>query len=209
MVKLKNGTRTCNCRITTEEQSLGPDYQREILLLDTQGNPVSQIQCVRGLENHPYRGTDPGIQRALNLIRRTNTRHPPDKMSSSDEVGKLANDEGPCYGFDSSLPTEPEEDGELEEEDLPEFKRILAITRGLAPPESPPRRRSTTRNHLLDEEEAPTEIQAGVPTQGTPLPPQPSTSSEDEVSPMRFEMRSGKILTRAPAKKKRGPQERR
>ena len=48
MVKLKNGTRTCNCKIVEADQSLGPDYEREILhLLDGQDNPVSQISYVR------------------------------------------------------------------------------------------------------------------------------------------------------------------
>ena len=208
MVKLRNGNRTCNCKIVEADQSLGPDYEREILhLLDGQDNPVSQIRYVRGLENHPNRGTDPGIQRALHLIKRTNTRRPPDTMSSSDEAGQHADDEGPCHGFSTSPETEPE-DYEMNEDDLPEYNQILAVARGLAPPEPPPRRRSTTRNDLLDEEdEAPAQIQAGAPTHATPTPPQPSTSSEDEVSPLKFEMRSGKILTRAPTKKKKGPPE--
>ena len=50
----------------------------------------------------------------------------------------------------------------MRDEDLPEFKRILANVQGRAPSERPPRR-SSTRDDLL-EEEASIEIQAGVPT---------------------------------------------
>ena len=132
---------------------MGPDYDAEILhLLDDQGDPICQIQYVRGLESHPNRGTDPGIQRALNLIRRMNTRRPPERVSSSDEAGQQADDEGPvhddegpCHGFSTSPETE-QEDEEMDKEDLPEYNRILAIARGLAPPETPPR---TKRRHQL------------------------------------------------------------
>ena len=44
MVKLKDHTRTCSCNIMAENQSLGPDYQREELHLpDAQRNPVGMI----------------------------------------------------------------------------------------------------------------------------------------------------------------------
>ena len=156
MVKMQDKTRTCSCKILAEKQSLGPDFLREKLhLLNAQRVPVGTIQYIWGLENHPNRGTDPDIQRAISLVRRTNTRRPPDRMTSSDEDERYADDEEPCHGFESSPPAEPEDDDELAGEDLPEFDRILAIARGLAPPETPPRRRSTTWDDFLDEEEAP------------------------------------------------------
>ena len=94
MVKLKDGRRTCSCRIGTNLQSLGPDFEGEVLyLLDPMGYPDGTIDYVRGLENHPHRGTDPDIQRALNLIRRTNTRRPPDRLSTSDDSYRQADDE--------------------------------------------------------------------------------------------------------------------
>ena len=77
MFKLKDGRRACSCKIETNHQSLGPDFKAEVLhLLDPLGYPEAQIDYVRGLESHPNRGTDPDIQRALKLIRRTNTRRP-------------------------------------------------------------------------------------------------------------------------------------
>ena len=78
---------------------------------------------MRGLENHPNRGTDPDMQPAIFLIRRTNIRRPPDRMSSSDDAEHYVDDKGPGHGFDSSPPTEPEDEAEMEEEDLPKFNR--------------------------------------------------------------------------------------
>ena len=208
MVKLKNGTRTCSCAMQAMEQSLGPDYQAVVLhLLDIQGEPVVQIDYIRGLENHPLRGTKRDIQRAINLIRRMNTRGPPDRMSSSDEDVHLADDEEPCQGFSTSPPTEPEK-FEIAEEDRPEYNRILAIIQGRLPPERPPRRQSSTRDDLLDRDMATpgtsTQNQAGAPTharRGTRTPPRWTSSEED--SPLRIQLRSQRTLMKGPRKKKK------
>ena len=231
MVKLTNKRRTCSCKIQERQQGLGADYKNEKLyLLDDRERQVGTIAYIRGLENHPLRGVEPDIQSALNLIRRTNTRRAPDTLSTSDESTRDADTEtdssGPCHGFSTPTTTESEDDDEPEgeaaqqdlhqvptvmnEEDQAEHDRILAIIQGRLPPEprpdTPPRRRSTTRDDLLEEDNAPAEIQAGAPTHTPTTPPQPSTSS-DETSPMRFLMRSGRVLTGAPTKKKRGPPE--
>ena len=93
MVKLKDGRRTCSCKIGASHQSLGPDFEGEALhLLDALSYPVATIDYVRGLENHPNRGTDPDIQRAISLLRRTNTRRPPDRLSTSDDSDRQADD---------------------------------------------------------------------------------------------------------------------
>ena len=224
MVKLTDKRRTCSCRIQERKQGLGAEYANEKLhLLDNKERQVATIAYIRGLENHPLRGVEPDIQSAINLVRRTNTRRPPDKLSSSDESGRDADTEtdssSSFHGFSTPTPTESEEDEDetcagaqgpdIDEEDRPEYERILAIIQGRLPPErrldTPPRRRSTTRDDLLDEGEAPAEIQAGAPTHTPATPPQPSTSSGDETSPIRFEMRSGRVLTGAPSKKKKGP----
>ena len=70
---------------------------------------VGTIQYTRGVLNHPNRGTDPDIQRAISLIRRTNTRRPPDRISSSDEAEQQADNEGPCHEFSTTRPTESED----------------------------------------------------------------------------------------------------
>ena len=219
--------------IQEKGQGLGADYANEKLyLLDDQERQVDTIQYIRGLENHPLRGEEPDIQNAIDLVRRTNTRLPPNTVSSSDESGQEADteDSSSCHGFSTPSGTDEEDEADKEvpgpnidevketdtaqipdiaEEDRPDYERILAIIQGRLPPEprpdTPPRRRSTTRDDLLDEE-APAEIQAGAPTHTPTTPPQPSTSS-DETSPMRFLMRSGRVLTGAPTKKKRGPPE--
>ena len=180
MVKLKDGTRTCSCRIQMGGQGLEPDYRGERLyLLDAQERRVGTIAYIRGLENHPLRGTEPDIQEAINLIRRTNTRRPPDRMMSSDESGGEAeadvesNDSGSFHGLSTASSeeaegeTQAEEDGnnegaeqgaqgpEIAEEDRDDYEWILAIIQGrIPPPEPPTRRQSSTRDDLLDEDTA-------------------------------------------------------
>ena len=232
MVKLTSKRRTCSCKIQERLQGLGADYANERLyLLDNKERQVDTIAYIRGLENHPLRGVEPDIQSALNLIRRTNTRRAPDTLSTSDESSRDADTEtdssGPCHGFSTPTTTESEDDDEpeeepsqptlhevptvLNEEDQAEHDRILAIIQGRLPseprPDTPPRRRSTTRDDLLEEEATPAEIQAGAPAHEEATPPQPSTSSDEETSPMKFAMRSGRIITGAPTKKKKGPPE--
>ena len=212
MVKLKDGRRTCSCKIGTNLQSLGPDYRAEVLhLLDPLGYPEGQIDYVRGLENHPHRGTDPDIQRALNLIRMTNTRRPPDALSTSEDSVEMADDEGPFHGYRTSdMTTSPEEEsnltnrwGDYTPEDCQELDRILGIIQGTIPPEQPPRRHSTTRDDLLD---------AGTPTQDQArrVPPRarrtltpPHSSSSEEDATLRIKLRSQRILMKAPRKKRK------
>ena len=202
MVKLKDGRRTCSCRIVESGQSLGPDYEAEVLhLLDPLSYPDGTINYVRGLENHPNRGTDPDIQRALKLIRRTNTRRAPDRMSSSDETDRQADDEESFHGFRTSEMTSTSED-ELTEEDQRELERILGIIQGRIPPEAPPRRRSSTRDDLLGPG-TPAPDQAEVPPHAwrTPTPPQATSSEED--TPLRIQLRSRRVLMKAPKKKRK------
>ena len=93
------------------------------------------------------------------MIRRTNTRRPPDRMSTSDEEDDQADDEGPCHGFSTATSTEPEDqeqrepehqapDFEIEEEDRPMFNRILAIIQGKLPPDSATR--TAAKEDIID-----------------------------------------------------------
>ena len=184
MVKLTDKRRTCSCMIQKEKQGLGADYKNERLyLLDNQEQQVGTISYIRGLENHPLRGIEPDIQKAIDLLRRTNTRRPPDKLSSSDESERENETEddssGPCHGFSTPTPSESEEEEtraaveeedpeneederlrnivvpeDIAEEDRPQYRRILAIIQGKISPEQPPTRRSTTRDDLLDQPDA-------------------------------------------------------
>ena len=212
MVKLKDGRRTCSCKIGTSLQSLGPDYRAEVLhLLDPLGYPEGQIDYVRGLENHPHRGTDPDIQRALNLITRTNTRRPPDVVSSSEDSEGMADDEGPFHGYRTSdmststeeQPAETNRWGNYSAADREELDRILGIIQGTITPEQPPRRHSTTRDDTLE---------AGTPTQDQArrVPPRarrrrtltpPHSSSSEEDATLRIKLRSQRVLMKAPRKK--------
>ena len=201
MVKLKDGRRTCSCKIGASHQSLGPDFEGEILhLLDALGYPEGTIDYVRGLENHPNRGTDPDIQRALSLLRRTNTRRPPDRLSTSEDSDRHADDES-FHGFRTSEMSSTTEE-ELNEEDQRELNRILGIIQGRIPPEQPPRRRSTTRDDLLDPR-TPTQDQADVPPHARRTTTPPWTSSSDEDTPLRIKLRSKRVLMKAPKKKRR------
>ena len=223
MVKLAKGKRTCSCKIQAEGQGLGPDYTRERLyLLDAQERPVDTIAYIRGLENHPLRGEEPDIQHAINLIKRTNTRRPPDRLTSSDESEEAddeANEESDgsssFHGFSTTSSEGPEEQPdeqeirrpEIAEEDVPEYERILRIIQGTIPPEQPPRRQSSTRDDLLDQggtAEGPSASnQTGARTdagQRARTPP-PRTSSGGD-SPLRMQLRSRRTLMKAPRKKK-------
>ena len=201
MVKLKDGGRTCSCKIGASHQSLGPDFEGEVLhLLDALSYPVATIDYVRGLENHPNRGTDPDIQRAISLLRRTNTRRPPDRLSTSEDSDRHADDES-FHGFRSSeFSTSSEED--LNEEDQRELQRILGIIQGRIPPELPPSRRSTTRDDVLDAD-PPSQDQAEVPPHARRTTTPPYMSSSEEDTPLRIRLRSKRVLMKAPKKKKR------
>ena len=173
---------------------------------------------IRGLENHPLRGEEPDIQHALDLIKRTNTRRPPDKLTSSDEsegADDEANEESDgsssFHGFSTPSSEEPEEQQgeqdrrrpEIPEEDIPEYERILGIIQGTIPPEQPPRRPSSTRDDLLDEGPS-TSNQTGARTDAgrrTRTPPRRPSSEED--SPLRMLLRSRRTLMKAPRKKKK------
>ena len=53
---------------------------------------------------HPNRGTDRAIEDAINAIRTTNTRKPPDKISSSEESDQHAdNESSSCHGGSSEM----------------------------------------------------------------------------------------------------------
>ena len=204
MVKLKDGRRTCSCKIGASHQSLGPDFEAEILhLLDPLGYPEGTIDYVRGLENHPHRGTDPDIQRALHLIRRTNTRRPPDRLSTTDESDGYADDES-FHGFGTSSLSSPITEDEQIEKDERELAKILRVIRGKSPAERPQGRRSSTRDDHL-EPGTPTTSQATVPTHArrTTTPPAPGTSSSEEDTPLRIKLRSSRVLMKAPRKKLR------
>ena len=208
MVKLKDGRRTCSCKIGANHQSLGPDFEAEVLhLLDPLGYPDGAIDYVRGLESHPHRGTDPDIQRALNLIKRTNTRRPPDRLSTSDESDRAADDES-FHGFrTSSMSPSTEEEIEdwldnLSLKDRKEHSRILAIIQGRIPPEKPPRRASSTRGDTLDAER-PAGDQETVPPHARRTTTPPRTSSSEEGTPLRIKLRSKRVLMKAPKKKKK------
>ena len=212
MVKLKDGRRTCSCKIGTNLQSLGPDYQAEKLhLLDPLGYPEGQIDYVRGLENHPNRGTDPDIQRALYLIKRTNTSRPPDTVSTSEDSEEMADDEGPFHGYGTSdMSTSPEQEpnvsnrwGNYSAEDCQELDRILGVIQGRTPPEQPPRRHSTTRDDLL-EARTPTQDQARrVPPRARRTLTPPHSSSSEEDATLRIKLRSQRVLMKAPRKKRK------
>ena len=208
MVKLKDGRRTCSCKIGANHQSLGPDFQAEVLhLLDPLGYPDGTIDYVRGLESHPNRGTDPDIQRALNLIRRTNTRRPPDRLSSSEESDRAADDES-FHGFRTSeLSSTSEEDMEdwldnLSLKDRKEHARILAVIQGRTNPRRPPTRTSSTREDVLDAER-PAQDQARVPPHARRTATPPHASSSEEGTPLRIRLRSQRVLMKAPKKKKK------
>ena len=231
MVKLTDKTRTCSCKIQDRGQGFGADYIGERLyLLDDQESPVGTIAYIRGLENHPLRGELRDIETAIDLVRRTNTRRPPDRMSSSDESGMEADIEpedsgsSSCHGFSTTSTTDSEEGrprtirDEIPPEDLPEYDRILGIIQGTIPPEQPPKRRSTTRDDLLDQEDtqeqAPAGASLGAPThepgpsqqpQQQPMPQDQDQADREGISPGPIKTRSGKRLQRTPAfKTKRG-----
>ena len=134
----------------------------------------------------------------MKLIRRTNTRRAPDRMSSSDDTDGLADDERSFHGFRTSeMSTSSEE--ELNEEDQAELQRILGIIQGRIPPEAPPRRRSSTRDDLL-ERGTPATDQAEVPhhARRTPTPP-----PQRRTPPLRIQLRSRRVLMKAPKKRRK------
>ena len=129
---------------------------------------VGTVDYVRGLDTHPNRGMDPTVRNAISLIRRTNTRRPPDRISSSDDSDRQADSEGPCHTFPSSSdsPEEQEYYHVVAAEDVPTFKDILAIiiardkeaeslpptrgSMGLGGGPNTNRIRSSTRNNFLE-----------------------------------------------------------
>ena len=196
MVKLTDGTRTCSCKIQANLQGFGADYRNERLyLLDEQERQVATIAYIRGLENHPLRGTNPDIQEALRLLRRTNTRRPPDTLSSSEESATREDEHeteedssGPCHGFSTPTTTDSDDQGpeldnqeeaqpqepDIAEEDRPTYEWILAIIQGAIPAPEPPehstRRPSSTRDDWLETDAvapgaASARNQEGAPTQ--------------------------------------------
>ena len=53
---------------------------------------------------HPNQGKDRAIEDAINAIRTTNTRKPPDKISSSEESDQHAdNESSSCHGGSSEM----------------------------------------------------------------------------------------------------------
>ena len=111
MIKLKSGKRTCGCEARQAQLQLEPDVIQESLhLVDSEDRQVGQVDYIRGLESHPNRGTDPAIRDAIRAIRQTNTRLPPNVISSSEESEHEADIDtsGSCHGFSSSSETEDE-----------------------------------------------------------------------------------------------------
>ena len=90
-------------------------------LVDRHDEPLSAIRYIRGLEEHPNRGTDQAIRGALELIRSTGTAEPqddtsseesaePDSVSSADEDDELQRIEAVMQRH-GAIPSPDEDEG--------------------------------------------------------------------------------------------------
>ena len=87
MIKLEDGRRTCGCQAYANRMALVMnEVQDRVYLVDRHNEAVSGVQYIRGLEEHPNRGTDPDIRKAAELLRITNTQDPPDETSSEESA---------------------------------------------------------------------------------------------------------------------------
>ena len=156
------------------------------------------------------------MQTIVTACRETGVLMSPSDTSSSD-AGKSedGDDEGSCHGFSSSSP-EPNRYSDIEQD--PTFAVILHTIQQRQQQHERLQRLSSTREDFLDQEEddqvgavpAPHQeaIQPDVLHHAQTTPPHQSATPE--VSPIQFQLRSGRTIQQgAPRKKEGGTRQRR
>ena len=169
---------------------------------------LGEVAYTRGLTDHPLDDL-PEVTAITTACRETGVLMSPSDTSSSNHDGSEdGDDEGSCHGFDSSSNTPDRYDNI---EDDPMYTVLLHTI------QQQNRRRSSTRDDMLDTDEEPLledpqappqAIPAGVLPNAPATPPHPSANPQED-SPLHIQMRSGRIKMGAPKKRGGGTRGRR
>ena len=180
------------------------------------GDNLGEVAYTRGLTDHPW-ADKLEVSVIVEACRETGILMSPSDVSSSDaDKSEDADDESSsCHGFTTTSP-EPDHYSDIEQD--PEYAVILHTIRQRQELHERRQRLSTTREDFLDQEEddqvgavlAPQQdaIQPDVLHHAQTTPPHQSATPE--VSPIQFQLRSGRTIQQgAPRKKEGGTRQRR
>ena len=204
-MKLYNGKRMCPCG-----RSGAPtiDVDRDLHIMDMldrdTGDNLGEVAYTRGLTNHPL-ADKLEVSTIVEACRETGILMSPSDTSSSDaDKSEDADDESSsCHGFTTTSP-EPDHYSDIEQD--PQYAVILHTIRQRQSLHERQQRLSSTRDDFLETAPQPAIQNEDVLHHAQATPPhQPATP---EVSPLRFNLRSGRVKG-APYKKGGGTRSRR
>ena len=177
------------------------------------GDILGEVAYTRGLTNHPLHDTRPEVRAIVVACRETGIlMSPSDASSSEDERSQdgdvESNDTSSFHGFSSPSPPTPDRYSDIEQD--PMYAVILHTIRQRQ--ELHQQRLSSTREDFADQDEEVPEGAAAAPhppiqddvLHHAPATPPPQESATPGISPIHFELRSGRVIQGAPQKKGRG-----
>ena len=216
LLKLYNGRRLCPCgRSGAPTLDINRTYDALHALDPDTGEDLGQIAYARGLTSHPLADSRPEVRAIEVACQETGILMSPSDASSSDtnrsEDGDIESSSSSCHGFTPS-PDTPDHYSDIDQD--PEYAVILHTIRMR---QRLHERLTSTREDFADGDE-------DIP-EGAAAAPHPAIQEEDvlhhapttpphelatpNLSPIHFELRSGRVKQGAPRKRGRGTRARR
>ena len=203
MFKLTTGHRTCNHYCDSRGYQLAADPENKVLgIVDQHDQLLARVAYVRGLENHPNRGTDEAVASIETAITLTDTPLPPSEESSTEGADDTSSAPPADTEHSEHSDSEPETEHSEHSDSEPEVPDYHVLH--MAPP-SP----MDFRAALELARAGPSQPGSSTPQEASPTglphpPPSTQTSSDEDNGTSPFKTRAGTIRgpPAAPRKKK-------